>query len=47
MKVSNYSEGKGRRNQKRRQLDKEGDLWIEIIDIILRFKLECHYMRKI
>jgi hypothetical protein len=37
MNVSNFSDGKGRRNQKRRLLDIEGDLWIEIIDI--QFKI--------
>ena len=36
--VSNFSEGKGRGNQKRRQLDIEGDLWIEIIGIHLRLR---------
>jgi hypothetical protein len=42
--TSNFSEGK--RSQKRRLLDIEGDLWIGIIDIHLRFKMECHYIRK-
>ena len=45
MNVSNCGEGKGRRNQKRRQFDIEGNLWIEIVDKLLRFKMECHCIR--